>query len=506
MRRRRFMLACGLFLIAGAILCGTAAYGLHYRGERYRRHIEQVLTSFFGLPTDVAGVKPNTLKSRVLENVEMWLPQRRARIFACPRAVWDASTRQNGGTVLHLYDSTLSIGSEEWQSGDYMAVLKASLLHNFSDLDIRQVQFHDARIHWPRRDLRMQIDGVNGTVDFDRKGGGDATLTSQCLNGVHVSAPIRIHALIDPANEEDFLPEVCLDVPPLPLATLGLDNVLQSPVTQGSFAGRITLRQAKEADTVELAGLAQDVRLEEFTKRMTGGPVSGLVNLNILRGLICDRKLQELRFSGEIRDLVVDPILRQYGLPVIGGKVNVRLDNGRILDESIDSLSLAGHWHHGSLKGLSELLLGTPAIDGALDVRIHSLVVRDNQLTSGNIDLHAEPPAGKPGIVERQLLLDLLERYLGFKVPPMLAGMLPESVEFVQAEAKLLIDGTRLQILPLPAATGEDGAILTVRIGGQTVPLVRAIDQTFDLAPLLDRARNRAREWKTRIGSRPAVN
>ena len=85
----------------------------------------------------------------------------------------------------------------------------------------------------------------------------------------------------------------------------------------------------------------------------------------------------------------------------------------------------------------------------------------------------------------------------------MLARMLPQSVEFVRAEGKLLIDGTRLQILTLPDATSGNGALLTVRIGGQELPMVRAIEQSFDLTGLMDRARAQAKEWKDKLHHLP---
>jgi len=214
MRRRRLLLAWGILLVTGAILGGSAAYGLYYRSDAYRRRVERAMTAFFGLPTDLEAIAPYTLKSRLLTQVEMWLPERRARVFSCPRAVWDASGRQDGGTVLHLFEPVLSIGSEEWESDDYMRVLRASLLHNFSELNIRQVQFHDCSLTWPRRDFQMRAEGVNGTVEFDQHGRGEALLTSRALNGVSVGEPIRIHARIDPADPDDFLPEVTLDVPP----------------------------------------------------------------------------------------------------------------------------------------------------------------------------------------------------------------------------------------------------------------------------------------------------
>ncbi|MBI4581725.1 MAG: hypothetical protein HY718_18660 [Planctomycetes bacterium] len=502
MRRRRFLLAVTVLLTTATTVGGTIAYGLYYRSDRYRRHVERGLTEFFGLPTDVRTVRPHTLRSRVLTNIQMWLPERRARIFVCPRAVWDASPRHGGGTVLHLYNSVMSIGSEAWESEDYMRVLRASLLHNFSELDIRQVRFHDGSLTWPRRDFEMRADGVDGTITFDPQGRGEAVLTAHSLNGTRVTEPVRIHALIDPANPDDFLPEVGLDVPPLPLAALGLNEALQSRVTQGSFTGRITLRQSLTADTIELAGSAQDIRLDELTTWLEGGPLSGLVDLTIHRALIRERELAFLRFNGEIRDLTVDPVLRRFGLPEIGGTVRLAVDNGRFEEGSIVGLTVAGHWRGGSLDVLSRMLLKSQSIDGQVDVRINSLIVQHDQLASGNIDVDATPPPGKPGTIDRALLLNLLEEYLGFQVPTMLARMLPESVEFVRARAKLLVDGTNLQVLTIPDAT--TGAILTVRIAGQDIPIVRAIDHTFDLSPLVDQAAQRAKEWKHSLQSRPA--
>lgn len=494
MRNRRILLGFGLLLAVVGVLGGSVAYGLYYRSDYYRRKVERALTAFFGLPTDVAAVRPATLQSRILENVEMWLPERRARIFWSPRAVWDASPNDSGGTVLHLYNATLAIGSEQWEADDYMRVLRASLLHNFSDLNIRRVEFHNTSITRPHRDFRIRADGVDGRVDFDGTGHGQAVLVTHSLNGVKTADPIRIRATLDPSNDEDFLPEVVLEVPSLPLAALGLSQAVGSEVTQGSFAGRIRLEQATGADIVELNGQVQQIRLDEITGRMQGGPLSGLVDLTLHRAVLRGRELEHLRFSGEVRELTVDPLLSRFGLPAIGGKVNLQVLNGLFQQDRIESLSLAGHWHGGRLAGLSEMALGAPSIDGQLDVRIASLVIKDNQLASGNIDVDATPPAGKPGTIDRALLLDLLEKYMGFKVPAVLARMLPAHVEFVRAEAKLLLDGQTLTILNVPRPGG--GALLTVRVSGREVPLVRSIDQVFDLAPLLDRARNQAHGWK----------
>lgn len=502
MRNRRLRLIWGGLIVVGVLLGAFVAYQSYYRSNRYRLRIERALTSFFGLPTDVESIRPESFTSRELMNVQMWLPERRARIFWCPRAVWDASgdNADVDGTVLHLYQPVLSIGSEAWKSEDYMRVLKASLLHNFSELNIRRVQFHDGHITWPRRDLNIRVDGVNGIIDFDKQGQGKAVLTSTSLNENKVVEPIQINARIDPANEQDFLPEVSLMLPPLPLRTLGLDQMLGSSITQGVFSGSIKLMQSPGNDTVELVGAVQDIRLDEFTKRMQGGPLSGLVDLTIHRAMIRGRKLESLRFNGKARDVMVDPLLRRFGLPEIGGKVQLEVLNGRVQNEVVQGMSISGQWQGGSLAALSQALLKSASIHGQVSVAIKSLVIKENELVSGEIDVNAKPPPGRPGTITKSVLLDLMERYLGFTISEMVVGMLPDSVEFVRARAKLLIEHHKLQILPV--LNSGDDALLTIRIGGQELPLIRNIDQTYDLTPLIERARKQAGQLKEKLQKR----
>ncbi len=168
MRKRRVAMALVLLLSVGGILGGTLGYGLYYRSDYYRRKVERALTEFFGLPTDVRAVRPNSFQSRRLHDIQMWLPQRRARIFWAPVAIWDASANDSGGTVLHVYNSVLAVGSKEWEADDYMRVLRASLLHNFSELNIRRVEFHNASITWPRQEFQIRADGVDGPRQLRR--------------------------------------------------------------------------------------------------------------------------------------------------------------------------------------------------------------------------------------------------------------------------------------------------------------------------------------------------
>ncbi len=503
MWNRRTAAAWGTLLAIGGAVGATIGYGAYYRSDCYRRGIESELERFFGLPTMVGAIEPHSFTARGLTGVEIWLPRRRARVFGCPRVLWDAAgTGEADGTVLDIYDAAISIGSEQWEEEDYMRVLRASLQHNFQDLNIHQVRFHNARMDWPREDFRLTAGGVDGKVVFDDQGRGLAELTSHSLNGVTVTEPIRIAARIDPQSE-DFLPEVTLVVPTLPLAALGLDRVLQSRVTQGTFAGRITLHQSPGGDEFHLAGLAEEVRLAELTRRLPGGPLPALVNVTIDDARIRDRRLAAVTFHGEVSELEIDALLGQLDWPGIGGTARVTVYKARLADGSIRSLSVAGEWGGGSLDKLTLALLGKTGIQGRLRIRVNALLIRNNKLISGDVELMADPPPGRTGTVDRALLAGLFEEYLGLPLPEALLALLPEQIEYVQLGARLVIDRQRLRVLSMDGPAGP--AIITIRASERDFALPGHVDLSFPLAPILSRMQERigriTSAWKERLAT-----
>jgi len=502
MWHRRLILAWGTFVVLAAALGGTIGYGAYHRSNRYRGKVETGLREFFGLPTDVGAIEPYSFTARRLTNVEIWLPQRRGRIFHCPLAIWDtAGAEVNGGAVLDVHEASWSIGSQEWESEDYMRVLRASLQHNFQELDIREVRFHNARLAWPREDFRLSADTVNGRILFDDQGGGKAELSACSLNGAAVAEPVRISARIDPQSE-DLLPEVTLQVPRLALNTLGLDQVLQGRVSQGSFAGTIKLRQSPGADEIELTGFADQVRLEELTQRVPGGPVPALVSLSIKEALIRDRHLVRIAFSGEVRQLEMDSLLRRLGLPTIGGRVQLTIHSGHVSGDEIQRLSAAGEWVDGSLEALTRALLGRSGVQGRLRIRVNALVIEDNRIASGDIELIAEPPPRAKGTIDRALLVDLFQQRWGLPLPE---GLLPAEIEFVQVGARLVVDRRRVRVLSVDGPAGP--AIITARVLDRDIPLLGRIDLAFPIDPILQQAGRQVDElkgvWKRRLITPP---
>lgn len=488
------------FIAAIGVIGGTIGYATYYRSDRYRRSVERDLTAFFGLPLTVGHIVPHSFTARQLYKVELWLPDQRARVALCPRVVWDsAGADQIPGAVLDIFDASIAIGSPEWEQGDYMRVLRASLQHNFQELNIGQIRFHQGRFDWPREELHMTAARVDGRVTFNPDGSGRAELVTHSFNNVAVPDAIRITARLDPTSE-DFLPDVRLAVPRLPLPALRLDEVLGSRITQGSFEGEIRLRSQAGRNAIDLAGKVWNVDLAEFTRKIESGPVAGTVNLTIEELHVEDRQLERLSFHGEANALEIDALLRRLGLPEMGGTANVTVYRGRMRDGSVDRLTLGGDWTGGSMDRLTELIWGVTGIDGTLHARVNALVITGGEVVSGDVTLSVQPPEGRPGTVHRNLLTRVLKEYTRLPLPERL---LPERIEYVHMGARLLIAGDQVRILSPDGPSGT--AIVTLRLFNRDVPVLEGFDQTVALTPLIDKTRSKVDELNQRIRAHPSL-
>jgi hypothetical protein len=466
---------------------GLLGYALYYRSDTYRRSVEADLTDFFGLPIEIAWIEPHSFSARKLMHVQAWLPDRRAKIFECREAIWDSSGTESGvGTRLTVRDSSLTVGSAEWQQGDYMRVLRASLQHDFSALNVQEVALQNAKIHWPQRGFDLRAEGVNGLLALAEDGTGLIDLTTRRINAVEVTEPIQIHARIDPSREDAFIPEVILDTPRLSLASLELGALLASEISQGWFEGRIELSQYPGGQAIRVLGEAGDLQLAEWTAGFGGSTVPGIVDVKINEAIIRQNNLESLSFEGSLRDLQPDPLMLTMGGPPIGGKLFLRIYGGRWSRSGIDELRLNGHWQNGSVKEALSALLGPVETEGDLDVRINAIVIEDNELVSGNVDLVATPRSGRRGYITKDLLVRVLRDQLGLNFP---TAFLPARIEYLHAGAKLLVDHEQLRLLSLKGPRGE--ALITLRLLDRPFALLEGIDERFDLRPLLDLQRAR---------------
>lgn len=486
-----------LFLLVGSTVGFTAGLGLYYHSDAHRRAIESRLNEFFGLPVEIGAVAPDTLTSRRLSEIKIWLPDRRAQIFDCPRSVWNA-TGESGmpGASIHIYDPALLIGADSWQHEDYMRVLRASLAHNFNRLDVHEVYFHNAKIRWSRRDLQLSMEGVQGRIEFDAAGAGHARFEAKTINGLQVNDPIQIKAELAPA-EAEFIREVTLTVPPLPLSGLGLEPVLLTPISQGTFAGQITVRPSDHADEIVLKGEARRIQLSEFTKRLVGGPIAGQLDLIIDDARIRGRELESIHFSGQVRQLQINSLAPHFQMPPIGGSIRLMINEGEAKGETIEKLTVSGEWTGGSLDTLCRTLMGRGGIRGQLRISINSLLMEHGEVVGGDIDVIALPPDLGHGTISRDLLAELLQKALGLSLP---AALLPDEIEFVQIGAKLVIKDGQVRVLSLGGPAGP--ALLTARVLGTMVPLLVGVDEKFPLKPLMEKLRGPISQVQQKVKSR----
>jgi len=495
--RRRLLPALGLLAAAGA--AAWFAHRAYYCSNAYRLGVERRLGEFFGLPVEVARIEPRGLSSRRLFEVTLWLPGRREPIFRCPKADWNQT---RGTTVLVLDRPTMTIGSPRWQREDYRRVLRAGLGHDFAGLGIHRVDLRDAEVAWPREAFSIRAGGVDGTIRFDDRGDGRAELAARSLNGVRTDGPIRIVADIRPQEEEDLIPQVALDVPRLPLAALGLDGLVQSEVRQGWFEGRITVRQQPGPDTIELSGRADGVRLEEWTARAPGGPVPARLDLEVRQAEFHGGRLAGITFTGKVAGLEVDALLRRFGWPAAGGRLDLEVFGAGLTSDGIEELRASGRWSGARCQALTEAWPALRGVEGDLTVRLNNLIVRGNRVARGDLDCDVRPAPGRGGTLDREALRRLLRTHLGVDLPE---RMLPRALEYTCLSARVLIEGESLRIL---SGTGPAGpALITLRLLGRDIPLLPCVDHRLPVEPLVAGLRaqaDRLREQLRGLRSRPA--
>ena len=506
--RSRAVLAAAMTSAATAVVGGTLAYALYFRTDAYRRDVEARLTDFFQLPTEVGRIEPHTFRSRVFRDVRIWLPDRRDGIFTCPVAVWTRSrSADHAGVLLDLNGGRLSIGSDRWLPEDYRRVLRSAFSKNLADLNIRQVNLNGMDLIWPRSDASLTAEKVTGRIIFDGNRQGRATLITQSLNGREVAAPIHIFARLAP-GEDDFLPEVRLSVPDMPIAALNLDRVLRAPIATGRFEGTITYRQRGPVEDIEITGEADNLDLGELTARVPFGPIEGRVSVRIDGARIRDGLLESLRFSGRLDQLVLGPLARRAGYPEITGRLYLRVLEAQLEDRRLLKLTATGRIESVSLDAFTRRL-GRGMVRGDLAVRLNAVQIVDEKLTALDADFDVQPSPGRPGTIDRELLVGALRELIGSQVLQSLEKLLPERISYAHIGGKVLAQNGRIRILGA-SRDGRHDSLITLRVLEQEIPLA-APTRTFPVQSLLDAVGAQARgidlralrNWWT-TDSRPA--
>jgi hypothetical protein len=485
---RKVLLAVVLLGVAGS-LSATAGYGLYLRSDSYRHKQEARLSNLLKFPVSLGRIRPLTTASRAFHDIEVTLPARGDRVFRCGTAIWYDETRDGKPRfALDLIDGWLLVGTHKWAEADYQAILKSGLGQNFARLNLRRIHLDGIDLEWQHPDLTLTTRGAVGEMLFDDDGTGRAALRANNLNDRPVAEPISIVAYFTPGAGLRFH-EVALDLPAIPFSNLGLDRLLRGQVDHGVFRGRLGYRETIDGPCIELAGSVEEARLEELTEPIIGGPFHGLVNVTVDRALFCNRRLESLRFRGQIDDLSLTelvPVLRNSPLEA---KVRLRVHQASVSGTTLDYFSATGQATDLSLEAISALI-GRGQLTGKLRVDLRSLLVVDDALQRAEIDLIAVPPDDAPGTIDRELVRWASEELLGFDV----SAVVPERTEYARLGVRLVIEGEQLRVFGTHGYEGR--TILTVRVLGRELPLVREFDRTFEVGPLVATIRERLEAYE----------
>lgn len=469
-------------LVIGGSLVVHLGLALYLRSDAYLARVAHHVGDYFKMPCDMARVVRMTYASTGFDGVQIWLPDRRDRVFHCERAVWTMLSGAEAGRVdLDLLRGTLALGTDKWRLEDYRQVLESGLRHDFDD--IRRVRLEDFAITFRRKALLVSADRATGTIRFETGDLGIADLQAYVFNGSPVHEPIRIHARFLPHGQA-LIDEMILEIPAVPLAGLKLDEAVGSPVTRGHFAGRLEYREANPQPRVTLEGRLSDVDLSELTKRLPGGPLHGTAEVTLERAELEGTLPTRVRGRARLSDVVLDDIGRAFGLQRLSGRAELNIADAEIDTRQIKRLVINGR------VGDAELIdvlrpLGRGEATGRLTIVVNALRIENDRIVAADIDIAAAPLPGQTATIDRDLLLSAAERVAGFSWPSALPKrLLPEKIEYAQFGLRLLVSDNQLRVLGTHGTDGE--TILTIRVLGREFGLVKQWPGSIDLTPWVD--------------------
>lgn len=504
---RKILLVAATLAVIGP-LTWTAGYGLHLRSSSYRQEVEADLSAFFELPCTVGAIRGRTFSSRAFHDVDIFLPDRRDRVFFCREAVWREENEQGReSNELDLVGGVLNLGSESWHKEDYRQVLESGLGHDFADLHLARVSMEAFEINFSRANLALYCRDTSGLLDFGDPAEGIARLHAYELNGRRVHQGVQIHARFQPTKGVR-VSELALSVPRLPLESLGLGGVLGGEITRGSFEGSLEYRDEPEPE-VWLRGELEDVQLSELTALLPFGPLKGALSVHVDAARVVRSVATHFRGRGRVQHLQLGPIAELIGLGNLSGEANFDLDAIELALGRVERLRFSGMVIGMSLEEwMTPLALGRAT--GVVIFRVNNVEIVNDDIKSADIEITVRPAEGEAGTLDRSLLMFAAQKWLNFTWPASVPErILPEKVEYEEFGVRLLVRDNLMRILGTHGPNGD--TILTIRVAGMAFGVVKEQSGAVDLGPHLERLRERARSyrgeevrqwWETRRGAR----
>ncbi|MGE0479451.1 MAG: hypothetical protein AB7Q17_03160 [Phycisphaerae bacterium] len=491
MPNARWLALLLLAALVGGSLAATSAYACYLRSAGYRATCAAYLAGALALPAEIRRVVPRSLQTRQFDGVRVFLPDRRGVALDCDAALL---IRQPTPSDPFAYELELSggkceISARTWLRGDYRQIVESGLRPGFAPDGPRRVTFGGMELAFARDAFRAVLSDASGAVTFDSPTVGHAAVFCHQFNGHRSREPVSLMATFSPRADGVRIDRLELAVPRLPLAIVGLADLLRSDLRTGEFAGRLDYAESGPVAVLTARGIVTGLQLGEALAPWFPRPVRGRcgeIELEELR--IEDRTPVRLRFRGVVSDLVLGDLLAPFGLENLAGQTTLRVREARLSALGIERLIVSGRCARASLADFSRRM-GLGAMSGDLVLDLEDLTIEDNRIVSLDAVAHVAPPDDGLDFIEGTLLRELVRRALGVTLP----DVLPERIEYTQLGVRLQVRDERLFVFGTHG--DREKTILTVRLLGREVGLLHEPAQPFDLRPSLDELRRRAAEF-----------
>jgi hypothetical protein len=468
-------------------LAATGGYAWYLRSDRYRRSCAEYLASCLELPSEIGRVVPRSRMQREFDDVVVWLPQRRGPALHTRRAIvaYTPTAADPDAYEIELIDGECEVSTRTWLRQDYRFMLESGLRPGFDPTGPRRVRFRGMDLSFERGPFRAALNDASGVVTFDSPEKGQALIRCTQFNGHRSASDIVLRATFSPKPHGIRLDRMELSAPRLPLAILGLAELVGVDLRTGSFQGALVYREEDDSRRLRIEGKLFDVRLAEPSAALAPRPWRGecpeleLEELTAVNGVF-----DAVRFRGVLRGLHLGDALTAWGLGTVGGDLTLRVRAAEVAQGGIERLILSGKCENVSLESVSSAL-GWGRMSGTARIVIDDLTVQQNRLASLAAEIRVQPD-GEPHWIESALLRELVRKTFGLSLPP----VLPERIEYSDLGVRLDV---RDEVLHVFGTHGDrDRTILTVVIGGAALPLLVEPGAPIDLHPQLDALREQA--------------
>jgi hypothetical protein len=487
MRHARSVLLTLLATLTFGSLLISAGYGWYLRSPGYRARCATTLSRHLGLPSQIGQIVPHSRAAREFRDVRVWLPHRRGEAAWIDSALlrYEPTPENPEAYTIELRGGHTEVSTRTWLRDDYRFVLESGLRPGFDPAGPTRVVFSNLNLAFQRDRFRMDLSNTRGAVNFANPQRGLATMQCAALNGHTAERDVTLSANFSPQSSGIRLDQVVVTVPELPIAIIGLRELVGLDLRTGSFLGQLHYAETDAGRELAIQGTLYNLQLPECTAPFVNRPWRGTIPTAALEELtLLNDRVTKIRFRGLFADVLLGDILAPLGLGDIGGRMLLRVRSAELSERGIDRFIVSGRCENVSLARLSAALnWGT--LSGQARLIIDDFTVIANRLDSLDAEFEVRPTASEPTFVDRAFVSTALDRTLGISLP----AFLPEQFDYAQLGMKLEARDELLFVF------GNHGpgkrAILSVDVAGQPLPVIFEPARPFNLTPQLDELRNR---------------